>query len=135
MSEIVTLFNQAEVTHSQNWMFFIVVVFGIIGYCFTEKYNQIETFGIVILAIGMIAFSIYNGNAMVRDISIYNHLLKILNSESKPGAFKKAVKIFEEKCLLRILFFHILVSLLAILVIIRKYIHGVIKNLRDKAKD
>ena len=136
MSEIVALFNQAEVHHSQNWMFFIVVVFGIVGYCFSEKYREMETSGIVILTIGLIAFSIYNGDAMIKDASIYNRLLDVLqHSEGNTEGVSEAVKIYKPKWLPKILSFHILISLLAILVIIRKYIPGMIKKLRDKAVD
>lgn len=136
MIEIITLFNQIEVIHSQNWMFFIVVVFGILGYCFTEKYREIEQLGIVILAIGLIAFSVYNGIAMVKDVTVYNELLNILQTESKTeSVLNKAVKIYKTKSLPKILVFHILVSLLAILVIIRKYLSGFIKNSRDKILD
>jgi len=133
MSDIITLFNQAEVHHSQNWMFFIVVVFGILGYCFTEKYKEIEASGIVILTIGLIAFSIYNGNAMIKDVTIYNHLLDVLKKpEDNTKVFNEAVKIYKTKWLPKILVFHILISLLAILVIIRKYLSGFIKRSRDK---
>ena len=121
MTEILALFNQTEVTHSQNWMFFIVVVFGILGYCFTEKYKEIEILGLFILVIGFLAFSIYNLLAMVKDVNIHNHLLEILNTASNSEVLSKAVEVFEEKSLLKVFVFHILFSLLTILVIFRKY--------------
>lgn len=132
MTDILTLFNQTEVTHSQNWMFFIVVVFGILGYCFTEKYKEIEILGLIILAFGFVAFSIYNVFAMVKDVNIHNHLLRILQTESNNEVFCEAIGIYEEKYLLKILIFHNLFSLLTILVIIRKYLFSYLKSLSDK---
>lgn len=103
-------------------MFFIVVVFGILGYCFTEKYKEIEKLGLVIMSFGFVAFSIYNLKAMVKDVIVHNHLLKVLKTESKNELLYEALGTYEEKKLWIILFFHIFFSLLTVLVILRKYL-------------
>jgi uncharacterized membrane protein YesL len=70
---------------------------------------------------------------MIKDVTIYNHLLDVLKKpEDNTKVFNEAVKIYKTKWLPKILVFHILISLLAILVIIRKYLSGFIKRSRDK---
>ena len=102
-----------------------------------SAFKEIETLGIVILTIGLVAFSIYNGNAMIKDADIYNHLLVILkqpegNNKVFDETVKNAVDIYPPKEQSKILLFHIFVSLLAILVIIRKYLPGFIRYFRNK---
>jgi hypothetical protein len=125
IDSIVSLFNQTTVSHSQYWMFFIVVVFGILGYCFTEKYNEIEKLGICILVVGFVAFSIYNAVAMYQNVVVYNYLLKTLQSTGI-NRLDLATSIFEEKSEFKIIFSQNIFSLLTILVIIRKYISRLI---------
>jgi hypothetical protein len=132
MTEILMLFNQTETTHSQNWMFFIVVVFGILGYCFTEKYKEIEKLGLIILAFGFAAFSIYNITAMVENVNIHNQLLVILKKASNEEVWRKAVDVYQDKELWRILVFHPFFSLLTILVIFRKYLIEYLKTLQSE---
>jgi hypothetical protein len=132
MAEILTLFNQTEVNHSQNWMFFIVVIFGILGYCFTEKYTEIEKIGLIILAAGFVAFSIYNITAMVENVNIHNRLLVILKDATHEEVWHRAVNVYQDKKLWRILVFHPFFSLLTILVIFRKYLVEYLKKLVSK---
>jgi uncharacterized membrane protein len=115
LNEAITLLSSSNNLHYQIWMFYVVVAIGLLGFRFSETYDNLSQKRRLIIIIGFVGFSASNLIAMYQNMSHFNVVLSALQEykvDSNGINFTDIFSQYHLKVIWRILGFQILVTIL-----------------------
>lgn len=87
LSEAIALLSSSNNLHYQIWMVYVVVALGLLGFRFSETYDNLSRKRRGIMIMGFVIFSISNLIAMEQNIQHYNVTLSLLKNFDYQGYY------------------------------------------------
>ena len=110
LSETIALLTSCNSLHYQIWMVYVVVALGLLGFRFSETYDNLSRKRRYMMIIGFIAFSVSNLISLEQNIQHFNttlYVLKTFNYDLNTLNFRHLFDQFSYKDTLSILGFQI----------------------------
>ncbi|MDV7104599.1 hypothetical protein R3X26_09345 [Vibrio sp. TH_r3] len=123
LSEAISLLDSSNNLHYQIWMFYVVVVIGLLGFRFSETYVNLAKYKKNLILLGFIAFSVSNFIAMHQNMIHFNVVLENIQTSTFSNTdinFKNIFDSYHHKVVWRILGFHVLVTVMLSYILHRK---------------
>ncbi len=115
VSEAITLLAPSNNLHYQIWMFYVVVAIVLLGFRFSETYDNLSRKRRIIIIIGFVAFAGSNFIAMFQNMFHFNIVLTALQEYKYSGTGVNLSSVFvqyHEKAIWRVLGFQALITCL-----------------------
>ena len=87
LEALVAIWQRSRDVHADLWMFYIVVLVGVVGYCLTDSYARVPAFARGCLVVLLLGFMAVNGWSIWDNLAVYNTAtaqLKVLPEIGKP---------------------------------------------------
>lgn len=96
VDEAITLLTSSNDLHYQIWMFYVVVAIGLLGYRFSETYNNLSEKRRIIVIIGFVAFAGSNLVSMYQNMVHFNAVLTALQQYEYSGTGVNLTNVFAQ---------------------------------------